>query len=188
MKYLTLKDFISKEKRCFTCGKQLACKEIFLLFYCINSNVPKKYQATECNNNILEFNVNIKYKTKEKIVFSCADNKILQGSEIINNKENISNLLMIECKCKSGVVAELITHESLTNFIKPIIKKKEVLSIYSNNNKCYYYTDFTQNTTHILKHSSTLNQDVVMPKAIDKYDFKNLEEYINHIQMYLNFY
>lgn len=188
MKYLTLKDLISKEKRCFVCGKQLACKDIFLLFYSPNNNTPQKYQATECNDNILEFNVNIKYKSKEKIVFYCDNNKILEGINIINDKNHSSNVLKIECKCKSGITAEIITHETLVNFIKPLVKKKEALIIYLNNNTSYYFTDFSKNITHILKNSNNINQDIVMPKAIDKYDFKNLEEYIDYIQMFLNFY
>jgi hypothetical protein len=189
MKKFTVKDFITYNNPCFSCGESILFR---IGVYLANGDIG--YIRPTVMQGYTVIDLKVSYNNRLQLLIFHQSNKII-SSNITDLTDYInSNQLFLSShcnKCFSTIDSEQLEFNLEDSFIKPVSLATETIFINDESNAYHIYTSFENDKSSI---TVDKNDKSAPPKpirfksqAMPLHKFKNKEHFINKLKTYIIF-
>jgi hypothetical protein len=190
MKTFTVKDFITYNSPCFSCGSKISFK-IGVSF--IKNRQPSTYLVPIVSSDFIEIDLKINYNNGLKLKILPKTNKFtvssMKGLTTYLEKHNL--FLRSYCdNCRTCIDSQFLEFNLLKEFIKPVEISDERLFVRNNNYKYELYSYFTHSYSVLIISDQTniANNSIrIELPLLPMYKLKNKEHFIKKVKTYILF-
>lgn len=189
MKTFTVKDFITYNGPCFSCGSKIS----FTIGVSFINQQPSAYLPPIVNNDFIDIDLKISYRNELKLKIYPKTNKFTTSSMKGLTKYLKEHNLFLRSYCSNCLTcidSQFLEFNLLKEFIKPVGISDEKLIIVNDKSLYEIYSSFIDNNTIIFV-SNTTNVNIIPIRIelplLPKYKLKNKEHFIQKIKTYILF-
>ncbi len=191
MKTFTVKDFITYNSPCFSCGSKISFK-IGVSF--IKNRQPSTYLVPIVSSDFIEIDLKINYNNGLKLKILPKTNKFtvssMKGLTTYLEKHNL--FLRSYCdNCRTCIDSQFLEFNLLKEFIKPVGISDERLIVRNGNYMYELYSSFIDNYSSLFISQppiNTLNSNIrIELPLLPMYKLKNKEHFIKKVKTYILF-